>query len=247
MAAEPKYRRIAADLADRVRAGDFGVDGALPPQRTLSEQYSVTLMTLRQALQVLQDEGLIEQRPGRGTYVVPPEVAHDQANLRSLADELNAQGVPLRTEVLSRQVRKLPRPVAAEFVLPTDEPALRLERLRSVRGIPLLHQVSWVPQPWADAVEQVDFELTPLYAAIGAASGTIPERAEEALTAEPLSARLAALNGTAEGRPALVMRRTTFDGRGRVYVVDTATVLDERLRIVTDRRTSEVTHTWRFG
>ncbi len=247
MAAEPKYRRIAADLAERVRAGDFGADGALPPQRLLSEQYGVTLMTLRQALQVLQDEGLIEQRPGRGTYVVPPEVAHDQANLRSLADELNAQGVVLRTEVLGAQVRKLPRPVAAEFGLEADEPALRLERLRSVRGIALLHQVSWVAQPWADAVQGVDFELVPLYSAIAEAGGATPERAQEALTAEALSARLAGLNGTAEGRPALVMRRTTFDGAGRAYVVDTATILDERLRIVTDRRSSEVTHSWRFG
>ena len=247
MAAEPKYRRIAADLAERVRSGDFGADGALPPQRTLSEQYGVTLMTLRQALQVLQDEGLIEQRPGRGTYVVPPEVAHDQANLRSLADELNAQGVPLRTEVLGRQVQRLPRPVAADPGLEAEPPSLRLERLRSVRGIPLLHQVSWVPQPWAEALKDVDFELTPLYSAIAAAGGTRPERAEEALTAEALSSRLAGLNGTAEGRPALVMRRTTFDGTGRAYVVDTATILDERLRIVTDRRTSEVTHTWRFG
>jgi GntR family transcriptional regulator len=247
VAAEPKYRRIAADLAERVRAGDFGANGALPAQRALSEQYGVTLMTLRQALQVLQDEGLIEQRPGRGTYVVPPEVAHDQANLRSLADELHAQGVPLRTEVLGKQMRKLPKPVAAEFGLEADEPALRLERLRSVRGIALLHQVSWVAPPWAEAVKDVDFELNPLYQAISAAGGSAPERAEEALTAEALSARLATLNGTAEGRPALVMRRTTFDGAGRAYVVDTATILDERLRIVTDRRTAEVTHTWRFG
>lgn len=247
MPAEPKYRRIAADLAERVRAGDFGADGALPPQRTLSEQYGVTLMTLRQALQLLQDEGLIEQRPGRGTFVVPPDLAHDQANLRSLADELSTQGVPLRTEVLSRQVRPLPRAVVTQAGLNTEEPALRLERLRSLRGIPLLHQISWVPQPWAEAVRAADFELVGLYTAITEACGTVPERAQEALTAEALGARLAQLSGGDEGRPALVMRRTTFEGTGRAYVLDTATILDERLRIVTDRRPSEVTHTWRFG
>ncbi|GAA3610149.1 hypothetical protein GCM10022223_27850 [Kineosporia mesophila] len=247
MAVEPKYRRIADALAERIRAGDFGADGALPPQRVLSDEYNVTLMTLRQALKALQDDGLIEQRAGRGTFVVPPEVTHDQANLRSLADELNTQGVPLRTEVLDVQTGKLPREVAIELGVPAEAAALRLERLRSVRGIPLLHQVSWVPQPWAQAIAEVDFRVTPLYGAIGEATGTHPERAEEALTAEALSAGLAALNSTAEGRPALVMRRTTFDGTGRAYVVDTATILDERLRIVTDRRTSEVTHTWRFG
>ncbi|GAB6900240.1 GntR family transcriptional regulator [Kineosporia succinea] len=247
MAAEPKYRRIAAEIAGRVRAGDFGADGALPSQRVLSEEYDVTLMTLRAALQLVESEGLIEQRPGRGTFVVPPVVTHDQANLRSLADELNAQGVPLRTEVLGRDRQKLPREVAVELGVDAGSPGLRLERLRSVRGVALLHQVSWVPQPWADAVAEIDFRGSPLYAAIAEATGTTPERAEEALTAEALDAGLATLGQTAQGRPALVMRRTTFDGTGRAYVVDTATILDERLRIVTDRRRSEVTHTWRFG
>jgi len=69
---EPKYAVIAADLQARIRSGEYPSGRPLPPQRSLSEAYGVTLMTLRQALQVLAERGLIVQRAGKDTLVSPP-------------------------------------------------------------------------------------------------------------------------------------------------------------------------------
>ena len=66
-----RYRAIAADLAAKIRDGSYAPGDALPGQRELSTVYGVTLMTLRQALRELSDEGLIVQRPGKGTFVAP--------------------------------------------------------------------------------------------------------------------------------------------------------------------------------
>jgi DNA-binding transcriptional MocR family regulator len=54
---EPKYRRIVKDLTAAIRSGVYAAGDPLPAQRALSESYGVTLMTLRQALQVLESEG----------------------------------------------------------------------------------------------------------------------------------------------------------------------------------------------
>src|SRR5258705_11379249 len=90
--AEPRYRAIAADLAAKIHAGHYAAGSALPAQRELSTAYGVTLMTLRQALRQLSDEGLIVQQAGRGTLLSPPPLAYRPGSPRRLAGRGAAQG-----------------------------------------------------------------------------------------------------------------------------------------------------------
>ncbi|MEV7623707.1 GntR family transcriptional regulator [Actinoplanes sp. NPDC089786] len=117
---EPKYATIAADLQSRIAIGEFRPGQALPPQRELSASYGVTLMTLRQALGLLTDQGLVSQEPGRGTFVSGPKAAHTMGPLRSLSDDLRAQGHTVDTIVLARQEGPLPEWVAEQLGLPTE-------------------------------------------------------------------------------------------------------------------------------
>ena len=65
----PKYLRIHAELRDRISSGQWPPGHPLPAQRDLAGEFGVSIMTLRQALQLLADDGLIATRHGRGTYV----------------------------------------------------------------------------------------------------------------------------------------------------------------------------------
>ena len=242
----PKYRRIAADLETRIRAGEYPAGSVLPSQRQLSAGYDVTLMTMRQALQILEADGLIAQQAGRGTFVLPMPVSHHLQSLRSLADELSAQGVALRTDVLGRQVRQLPKDVGARLGAATGARGLRVERLRTVHGRPVVHQVSWVPDPWGTQIRECDFTAEPLYAALERLSVLAVARASETLHADGLSARLAGQLELPVGHPVLMTERTTYDEADRPFVADTAVILDERVRVVTERRPASVTNRWQL-
>ena len=76
-------------------------------------------------------------QPGRGTFVGPFPIARQGHGLRSLADELDTQGVRLTTAVMAQGLRALPASVAAQLNQTPGSSALRLERLRSVRGRPI--------------------------------------------------------------------------------------------------------------
>jgi len=65
---EVTYIRVANHLAARIEAGEF--TPKLPPERALAEEYGVAYQTLRHAMQVLRDRGLIITRQGRGTFSV---------------------------------------------------------------------------------------------------------------------------------------------------------------------------------
>ncbi|MFG1618385.1 GntR family transcriptional regulator [Nonomuraea wenchangensis] len=67
-----RFQTIADDLAARVRAGDFQQDVPLPSETQLAQHYEVAKGTVRRALALLRDQGLVFTVSGRGTYPSPP-------------------------------------------------------------------------------------------------------------------------------------------------------------------------------
>ncbi len=65
---EVTYIRVANHLAARIEVGEF--THKLPAERALAEEYGVAYQTLRHAMKVLRERGLIITRQGRGTFVV---------------------------------------------------------------------------------------------------------------------------------------------------------------------------------
>ena len=69
MAPLPRYLQIAESLSRDIGSGRFGAGDRLPTERQLAAQFEVTVITLRKALAVLADRGLVDRRHGSGTYV----------------------------------------------------------------------------------------------------------------------------------------------------------------------------------
>ena len=229
-----KYRQIGRDLADRIVRGEFKPGQPLPSQALLSKQYGVTLMTFRQALSLLEDDGLIAQLPGRGTFVTPVPTL-DLRSLNSLSEDLQVQGVELATVVLSSRRRPLPAAAAGALDRVRGEPALRLERLRRIGRRPAAHQVSWVPLPWAEQLFDVDFEVASLYRSLEQRCQLAIVRATESLRARALPSTTAAAVSLRPGRPVLVAERITFDAHNLPIVHDLATIVDDAIGIVARR------------
>ena len=70
--AEFIYVQLADDLAKRMSSGEFPPGSRLPSEAELAESYGVAKMTVRRALDVLRERGLIRTLHGRGSVVVPP-------------------------------------------------------------------------------------------------------------------------------------------------------------------------------
>ena len=64
---DPPYRQLATILRAKIASGELA--GRLPPEKTLMYEYGLAMGTVRKALAVLRDEGLIQTTPGWGSYV----------------------------------------------------------------------------------------------------------------------------------------------------------------------------------
>ncbi|MCK7626875.1 GntR family transcriptional regulator [Streptomyces sp. RS10V-4] len=76
------YEKIANSLRAAIRAGHLGPGDRLPAETALAEQHGKSVPTVREALRLLRDEGLIEKQHGRGTFVRRPRTRVRRANLR---------------------------------------------------------------------------------------------------------------------------------------------------------------------
>ena len=65
--ATPPYQQLAAILRGRIEAGQ--VTARLPGEKSLQEEFGLALATVRKAVKVLRDDGLVRTVPGWGTYV----------------------------------------------------------------------------------------------------------------------------------------------------------------------------------
>jgi GntR family transcriptional regulator len=68
-APEFPYVQLAAILREQIRSGDLAARQKIPPLTVLEQQYGLSTMTVRRAIAVLIDEGLVQTVPGRGTFV----------------------------------------------------------------------------------------------------------------------------------------------------------------------------------
>ena len=66
--ADPPYRQLAAILRGRIGAGE--ITARLPGEKALQQEFGLALATVRKAVKVLRDDGLVKTVPGWGTYVV---------------------------------------------------------------------------------------------------------------------------------------------------------------------------------
>jgi GntR family transcriptional regulator len=227
----PRYHQIAETLRARISAGGMTAGHRLDNQRQLAQSFGVTLMTLRQALDVLARDGLITRRHGLGTFVAPPPVDYDILQFRTLAGDLSAVGEDVATRFLRSRFVRADRRVAEELGLAEGARIFVLERLRLVDGQPLSFQVSHLPAVIGEEAAKADLTVTPLRHVLSFKLGIEITAARETVSAETLPARAARELGCAAGAPCFRSDRVSTDADRRPIVYDRVFIPGDRFRI----------------
>ncbi|QQQ73394.1 GntR family transcriptional regulator [Saccharothrix sp. 6-C] len=225
----PKYLAIYRVLADRIADGRYPADAPLPAQRELGEEFDVSLMTVRQAIQALEADGLLETRHGVGTFARRPAFAYGLTGLRSLSQDLVEQGIELETEVLDARLVVPPGDVGARLGIQAQGRVLAVERLRSTRpspgaSVPLLLQTSYLPAGIVDDVETLRHQS--LYRLLEE-SGRPVRQASETIQAVALTAEQARVLRREPGSPALSSSRLSRGEDGTPLVDDRALLVGD--------------------
>jgi GntR family transcriptional regulator len=235
---QPKYLRIHGALRDRITSGQWPPGIPLPAQRDLAGEFGVSIMTLRQALQLLADDGLIDTRHGSGTFVAS-RYAYHLGHLRSFAADLAGQGAQISTRLLAADTIAPPEVVGARLGLDATSQVLRLRRLRLADGRPVIVQTSYLPSGLAPTIDPGDLCQRGLYTVL-AEHGLAVARTTETITPTVLGAADARDLDRRPGTPALLSHQVSFAADGAPVIDDHALLPGDSVAITASRAADEL-------
>jgi len=138
-----RYLEIAQTLKDKIRNGTYPQGKSLPSQKELSEIFSTSVMTARQALAELVEEGIITIVHGVGTFVSAPEFHSNDISLQGFQNEMDRQKIKILNTVVSKEYG-LSRPILNTLFNDNNLHFSCLTRLRTLEDIPVILQRSYV-------------------------------------------------------------------------------------------------------
>jgi GntR family transcriptional regulator len=224
---EVRYRAIADELRRRVASGDLAAGALLPSESELSGAYGVSRVTVRKALDLLRDEGLVDSRQGFGWFVAADPVRQSLGRLGTIEDQLAELGVESERRVVG--FRFTPGPAWVRRVLEVDA-VLEVRRVNHADGQPFARVTVWCPEEIGARLSRADVESSPFYelvdVPIGGATQTIGAAAAGAGDADLLAVppgspvlRCERITRDVDGRPVLVSEHV-FPGHRTEFVVD---------------------------
>lgn len=207
---QPLYQQLQRALRDAIDRRQLAPDDALPPERDLATELSVSRITVRKAIDGLVREGLLVRRQGSGTFVCA-RVEKNFSKLTSFSEDMRARGRTPRSVWLRRSEGTVNPEEALSLRSSPGTPVYRFHRIRFADDVPMAVEYATVPASRLPSLEAVESSL---YEALEK-HGNRPVHALQRLRAVLLTAEQAELLGAQEGDAGLLVERLGFlkDGR----------------------------------
>jgi len=153
---EPIYIKLSRIIEERIHNGIYNIKDRLPSERDIAVAFKVSRMTVRQAISVLEDKGIVYKERGSGTFVKAP--SFEQNNVKSFTDTVGKMGYTVKTKLLElSQVHGI-KLIAEKLDLPLDAKYFKIKRLRMGNDIPMALEILYVPIQYCEGLDHYNLE-----------------------------------------------------------------------------------------
>jgi GntR family transcriptional regulator len=215
----PIYIQIHNKIKQTIQSGKWKIGDRIPAERELAVQFGVSRMTLRQAVQTLVDEGILERHVGSGTFVARQKVQERMSSgVTSFTEIIESQGKKASSKTISYLVTTPSISESERLELADGEKVLRMERIRYADDLPICFEVATLPYALVKDYARSQIS-TSLYRTLEEHGLTIGH-AEQTVSATLAPERIADYLEVKRGAAILRLRQTTSlnDGRPFEYV-----------------------------
>lgn len=163
----PLYKQLIRKLRSDIASGVYPVHSRIPSEQELCDAYGVSRVTVRKALAVLTQEGLLKRHQGKGTFVGLPRIRKDLQDVNSFHDACRMMGCAPSTRVIHAFAVRATEDDRRELLLDEgDDQVIEVVRLRLADDMPVMLETNRFSMRFAWLLEE---ELTgSLYALLRA-------------------------------------------------------------------------------
>lgn len=211
----PLYHQIFVILRNRIYGGQIAAGDMVPGEQDLCQEFGVSRITAKRALNELADAGLVVRERGRGTRVIkrPPAPAVT-ASIEGWLENVSLMGIATEAKVLEFGYVPANEDVAAALEVAAGSEVQRAVRVRSLDDAPMSFLVTYVPKDIGRQYDREDLGVTPLLHLLERA-GVDVASARQTISASIADAEVAGALSIHAGAPLIEVRRVVRDAADR--------------------------------
>lgn len=173
----PLYQQIKEDIKAAIQSGKYKPKEKIPPEPALSEEYAVSRITVRRAIEELCSEGYLTKMQGRGTFVNTPRINRKFTggdNVEGFSQTCRKLGLTPGARVIDRRIVPSRHDEQEFFGLGPDALLVYVERVRTADGQPIFLENLFLPYKEYKVLLTMDLSDVSMFETISRISGHGP-------------------------------------------------------------------------
>lgn len=211
----PAYIKIHNAIKKDIDEGVWLIGDRLPSERDLADHFEVSRMTLRQAVTLLVEEGILERRVGSGTYVASHRVRDKMRGTTSFTEIVHSQGKTPSSKLISYQRQLASDTEIKELQLEPSDYVIRMERIRYADNIPLVFEVASIPEKFIKDMKRD--EITEHFFKTLVSHGFEIGKSRQTIYAKTASERVASYLSVSRGHAILALTQVSYFSNGNPF------------------------------
>ncbi len=211
-----RYENVAQEIRRLIREGIWPAGQRIPTEPQLCEQFHVSRTTIRQAVQILSQEGLLICRQGLGTFVLNHETARKPIGLSNFSDLVLSGQLNIRRQLVSFENVPAGEQQARALKMIPGSPLLTATRVDHIDNQPISIDRCFIPAQNADKLSEADLASPLFYFTWEEKQELKIQRIEQSIHTEPATPDDCALLKLKSSVWMLVLNETFYDIESRV-------------------------------
>ena len=231
----PLYDQVYQSLLQQIVNGFYPIHQQLPSENELSEQFDVSRITIRQALNRLQLEHLVYKIQGKGTFVSAPKTFQNISQLQGFAEAMSNLGHEVFNIVKSfRFIAATPK-IASKLKISLNSTVAEIKRIRLLDHKPVSFELTYLPENIGLMLQPIDLATRDVFLALEEDLSIALGHADLSIDATLADEELSELLQIDRNAPLLRVERLTHDAQGHPidfeYLYFSAESFQYRLRV----------------
>ncbi len=157
------YQQVKDALLKLIHNQVWRPNSLIPTEQELMETFKVSRTTIRQAINMLVQEGLLEKRQGKGTIVLPLKLVGNLGRLRGFAEEVMERGLVPHSQLIRAEFVSMLNFEKSVLQVPENESVLIIERIRLANDVPIALERSCWPEKIGQILMKYDLNSAKYY------------------------------------------------------------------------------------
>ncbi|RZT21932.1 GntR family transcriptional regulator [Fictibacillus sp. BK138] len=230
----PLYFQIEEAIKQKIDKGEWESGSMISSEREFAENYEVSRMTVRQAINNLVNDGYLTRRKGKGTFVSGKKIEQKLLGLTSFTEDMKTRGYKPASKLVSFQTVEANNKLAKALDISQNEEVYEIKRVRLANEIPMAIETTYVPVQLIQ-LSEIHIKEGSLYSQVENAGFHI-DYANQSLEASIAREAESEILEIAKGAPVLLIQRQTYLTTGKPLEVVHSVYRGDRYKFMIDMK-----------